>query len=194
MKTLIAAVVSGLVVGSAFGQADLVKQRAKAIAAQNNASQGVAPAAPGQPAGQPPAAPAAPMDPVLAATLQNISSLQNDVALLKSDPSRKAQLTDDLTNAAQGTKPLKSSVAKLADSLAAAVAGKSFSQIQQRKLAQDMHAVFNGAHLSQNRLQMVLDDVEKLLRSVETPPDEIANVTGAARLIGRRSTWLCHAA
>jgi hypothetical protein len=129
---IVLAVTFGLVGQTAFGQgaqADMIKRRAKGLAEQNNARQGVPP--PGQ-AGQP--APAAgnktptPATPATPATPQQIATGKIRTALaplLKTEtatPERKQALVKELLAAARGSeKPFGSTVTKLCDSLATAL-------------------------------------------------------------------------
>ena len=135
------------------------------------------PAAPNQP--QPP-----PADPVLQAALRNIASLRADIAALintageKPDPAIKPSLLNDLTAAAQGTKPPSASVQKLAGHLMTALIHKKIPAPQQLKLARSLHAACNGGHLSPAQQQTLLDDVNLILTDAGTlagDTDYVAN-------------------
>src|ERR1039458_2612082 len=69
----------------------IAKGQAKRDVNQSNAQQGIAPAQPNQPA--PPQA--APVDPVLAATLQNIAGLRADFAALNNATGAKAMVVEE---------------------------------------------------------------------------------------------------
>src|SRR6516165_7824177 len=133
-----------LVLAAAPAQADVYStalQKARNVADQNNARQGIT----GQPAPPPPAPTPAP-DPVLAATLQNITNLQADLAMLQTDPGRKQPLINDLNAAASGQRPSNESVSHVADDLAILLSGKTLPPDQLRKLAQALHAFCNSSH------------------------------------------------
>ncbi|MGD0615120.1 MAG: hypothetical protein ABSA69_06730 [Verrucomicrobiota bacterium] len=181
MKTLAAFLVVVFVTVISFGQAvDLqVLKRAEALRDQNNARQGLS--APGS-APRPSPAPAQP-DPVLAATLQNIASLQADLASLEIDPGRKQPSINDLAAAAQGAHASEKSVTLLAGDLAAALSGRHFSDDQLKKLAQCLHALFNSSHLSQTQQQTVLDAMRKTLQGGGVPPEDAATVVTDAKAV-----------
>ena len=127
------------------------------------------------------------------ATLQNISNLRVDFDALgrlsevKSDSPQKKSLLDDLTAAAQDTKPPTNSISELADSLAMAVAGKSAMKSGHQKLAQDVHAIFNSSHLSPEQQQMIFSDVQKILQSGGAAPDETTNVVTGIQTIASQT-------
>jgi hypothetical protein len=156
----------------------IAKGQAKRDVNQSNARQGIAPAQPNQPA--PP--PAAPIDPVLAATLQNIASLRADFAALnvatgaKVDATQKVSLLNNLSAAAQGSKPASASVQKLAGHLTTATLGRKTLPAQQAKLARDIHAIFNSSHLAAAQQQAVFDDVKKVLEGGGAATEDAANV------------------
>ena len=161
-------------------------QQARRDSAQNDAEQQrIANAAGGNQAGSAPApAPAtpAPVDPVLQATLKNVSGLQTDFAGIinaadKPDASVKTSLLNDLTQAAQGTKASSDTVKKLADHLSAALAGqKKLVAAQQTKLAREVHALFNGAHLNPTQQQALMTDMQKLLTDAGVSADAVVDV------------------
>jgi hypothetical protein len=165
----------------------IAKQQAKRDSAQNDAEQQRIQRAAGDPASAAAAsgtAPApAPVDPVLQATLNNVSGLQSDFAALKNstgdkpDPAQKISLLNNLSQAAQGAKPSSTSVKKLADDLASAVAGnKRLTPAQQTKLAREVHALFNSSHLSAAQQPMLFNDVQKTLTDGGVPLDAAVNV------------------
>ena len=67
---------------------------------------------------------------------------------LMSSQTNRQPMINDLTEAAQGTKPSPASVSTLADDLAPVVAGNKQLHAQHQKLAQNVHAIFNSSHLS----------------------------------------------
>ena len=129
------------------------------------------------------------VNPVLEATLQNISNLRVDfdalgnLPELKPDSLPKQSLLNDLTDAAQGAEPSPTSVTNLAENLATAVAGKKDMHPQHAKLAQDIHAIFNSSHLSPAQQEMIFNDVQEILQSNEIPSDEITNVVNGVKKI-----------
>jgi len=189
MKTLTAFLLIFLCAGAIH--ADIYSA---AIKQAHNVANGQPPQG-GPPAQQAP--PAAPpqnplpprVNPVLEATLQNISNLRVDfdalgkLPELKLDSLPKQSLLNDLTAAAQGAKPSPTSVTNLAESLATAVAGKEDMQPQHAKLAQDIHAIFNSSYLSAAQQEMIFNDVQNILQSNEIPSDEITNVVAGVKKI-----------
>jgi hypothetical protein len=137
----------------------------------------------------PPPASAAPMDPALAATLQNVADLRADVAAFNAatnaepDTVQKISLLNNLSAAAQGTKPASGLVKKLADDLIAAASGKKIPAAQQTKLARDVHALFNSSHLTSAQQQMLGDDAQKILTSAGASADDAASVVADLKAI-----------
>jgi hypothetical protein len=121
---------------------------------QNNISRGLTP-----PPGPPPPQP----NPVLEATLQNITNLEADLTRLQTDPLRKQPLVNDLNAAATGAHPANMTITKLADDLASALGGKSLTPDQLRKLAQGLHALFNSSHLAATQQHTLLESVRQTL-------------------------------
>ncbi|HEY3931964.1 MAG TPA: hypothetical protein VGM58_06290 [Verrucomicrobiae bacterium] len=150
-----------------------------AAASQGNAPHSTQPA--------PPAQNSPPMDPVLAATLQNIANLRSDFDGLKINVAPDRSFTNDLASAAKETKASTASVSKLADDLQAAIAGNDKLRPKHQKLAQDIHAIFNGAHLSSEQEQMVYDDVQKILQDGGTPDDVTANLLDDIKEIAKET-------
>jgi hypothetical protein len=143
-----------------------------------------------QPAAQPPQNnPNPPTDPVLQATLQNITNLRNDFSAIGNAASgssltvEKQTLTNDLAIAAQGVKPQLESISKLADDLATAIIGKEKLRAPQAKLAQFIHAIFNSAHLTPAQQQTFFTGVQKILTDGGASVDEAANVVNDLKTI-----------
>jgi hypothetical protein len=130
-----------------------------------------------------------PPNPVLEATLRNISNLRVDfdalgkLAELKSDSPQKKLLLNDLTIAPQGAKPSSASISMLADNLASAVVGKKSMQPQHAKLAQEIHAIFNSSHLSAAQQQVIFGDVQKILQDDGASADDTINVVSDIKTI-----------
>lgn len=172
----------------------LATQQAKRDSAQNDAEQQRIQRAAGDPASAAAASGAAaapaPVDPVLQATLNNVSGLQSDFATLKNstgdkpDPAQKISLLNNLSQAAQGTKASSTSVKKLADDLSTAVVGnKKLTPAQQTKLAREVHALFNSAHLSAAQQQALFNDVQKTLADSGTSLDDAVNVVADLKAV-----------
>ena len=140
-------------------------------------------AQPVQPAPPPP-------NPVLQATLQNITAIRADLVALggstdtNSTAVLKMSLLNDLAAAAQGSKPSQQSVTQLGEHLTAAIAGnKDKWRAPQQRLAQELHASFNGAHLTDAQQKMIFDDVPKILASTGTTADDATNIVNDLKAI-----------
>jgi hypothetical protein len=159
-------------------------QQAQRVSNQNTAEQqrlqnqegganSTQPAAPGQ------SSPKA--DPVLAATMQNISGLQADIAGLnavtdKPTTDQKISLLNDLSVASQTTKASSDSVKALTKDLMTALAGQKIAAVQQTKLAREIHAIFNSSHLTDTQQQTIFDDVQKTLTDAGVSLDAATDV------------------
>lgn len=137
----------------------------------------------------PQTSPNQPVNPVLQATLQNIESLRKDFATLanltNATPiaAEKKGLTNDLTTAAQGTKPPAQSISQLADDLTTIIAGNNKLRPQHPRLAQFVHASFNGSQLTPAQQQMIFTEVQKMLASGGAAPDDATNVLNDIKTI-----------
>ncbi len=168
MKTCVALFGVLLVAGSALADPYAIAiQQAKRASDQNNAEQQQIAGQTGANSSPQPGAPAAKADPVLAATLQNITNLQSDFASIIDATGDKAdqriELMNDFSKAAQGTQAFTESTKVLAKDLITALDGNKKLEPQQKKLAREIHAIFNSSHLTAERQQMVFDDVQKTL-------------------------------
>jgi hypothetical protein len=145
------------------------------------------------PSAQPSSRATSPTDPVLEATLRNISNLRVDfdafgkLTEIKPDSAQTKLLLNDLTAAAQSTKPPGNSVSKLAENLATAIAGKKSMEAQHQKLAQDVHAIFNSSHLSSQQQKMIFDDVRNILQDGGVSADETTNVVSEIQMIASQT-------
>ena len=188
MKTPVVIICALLAAGSASAQGvyNIAKQQARNVAA-GEPPQGAPPPAAAPPQNNNPPAP--PPNPALEATMKNISNLRVDfdalgkLSELKPDSPQKKLLLNDLTAAAQGTKPSDASISALAGNLASAVAGKDAMKPQHAKLAQDIHAVFNASHLSPEQQQKIFDDVQKILQDGGVAADDTINVISGIKTI-----------
>ena len=143
------------------------------------------------PDAQPPpsAAPAAPqpMNPVLAATLQNIASLRADLASLTTNGPVSSAFTNDLMAASTGTKGSPETITKLATDLQAALAGNQAFRSSFQKLAQFLHAVSNGSHLTPEQFQTVSDTVEQILTNGGAPYQATSDVLDDLKHLARET-------
>ncbi len=166
-----------LLAGPVFAQGvyNMAKQQARnAVASEEKNQQAIGSS--GQSSSAPPAQNNQQPDPVLQATLQNISNLRADFDDLGSGRTNTLPLQTDLTTAAQAAKPSLEVVTKLAEDLAAAVSGNKKLQAQQQKLAQFCHAIFNSSHLSAAQQQSVLDAVQKILSDGGVSDDDASKI------------------
>jgi hypothetical protein len=151
-------------------QGTMIKQKAKNIANQNNAQQGVPTAPPSspKPASSPSPAPPAPPPPQqLTPQQQAFVQLVKDLEAIKPESlaERKEQLAADLLAVAQGAnKPSWAALRKLAEDLATALAGKTIAPAQRSRLAQDLQAVLNGANYPPSQLDDIITDVPAILK------------------------------
>jgi hypothetical protein len=183
MRMSVAVLCVLLIAGTAMADPySIAIQQAKRTSDQNNAEQqrlanqegatGSAQAGSGQAM--------APANPVLAATLLNITNLQTDFSAVinstgeKSD--QKIALMNDFSAAAQGTKASGESVRELAKDLMTAMAGNKNLLPQQKQLAREIHAIFNSSHLTAMQQQIVLDAVQKTLTEAGVSMDATIDV------------------
>lgn len=152
---------------TAFAQSDLIiKQRAKNIAAANDAQQGVAP--PGAPAAPPPAAPAP--SPAEQEIKRNLDKLEADLTAIKSgvdvSTDQKQTLQNDLETLARGSvKPSSAALAKLTDDISAALSATNISVRERDQLAQAVNVVVNSSMTSPATAQSFVVVAETSLRS-----------------------------
>jgi hypothetical protein len=129
------------------------------------------------------------MDPALAATLQNIADLRGNLVILITSTNaeltapQKMSLLNNLSAAAQGTKPAAADVKKLAEHLITAATGKKIPAAAQTTLARNIHAIFNSSHLSATQQQMMFDSVQKILTDAGTSLDGALNVVADLKSI-----------
>lgn len=177
MKISVAFFCALFLAGSVFAQGvyNMAKQQARnAVASENRNQQAIDSS--GRSSTTPPPQNNQQPDPALQATLQNISNLRADFDDLGSGRTNTVALQNDLTTAAQGTKPSPAVITKLAEDLAAAVSGNKKLQAQQQKLAQFCHAIFNSSHLSAAQQQAILDAMQKILLDGGVSADDVTKV------------------
>ena len=187
MKTLLVALCSLVTVSVALADPYVIaKQRAKNTSAKNDQEQAEILR---QAQANPDAAHQTPTDPVLAATLKNVTDLQTDLASFnnctgeKPEATQKVSLLNHLSTAAQGKKASSASVQKLANHLITATLGKKKMTAMQTKLARDIHALFNGAHLNATQQQTLLDDVKKIHTQAGATAEDTAAVVDDLKAI-----------
>ena len=192
MKTSAALLCTLLLAAAASAQYYRAEQQARRDSALNNAEQQrIANAAgngsaPAPPASAAPSAP--PPDPLLQATLANISSLQADFAAFtaaaKPDGTQKVSLLNHLSQAAQSKKAGTDSAKQLATDLQAALAGKkNLTPAQSKQLAACVHAVFNGSHLADAQSEKIFTAAQKILTDAGVPADSVAGVVADLKKI-----------
>lgn len=154
----------------------IAKQEAKNVANGKTPSGGANPnyQTPPPATARPPANPAP--NPALEATLQNIAALRTDFANLDTNPTNTLALNNDLTAAAQTTKPPAAAVTKLTQDLAAVIAANKNLKTGYPQLAQFVHALFNSSHLSPAQQQAVCDRVQKILQGGGVPTEDVTRV------------------
>lgn len=179
MKTVavLSCIVLAAGIAGAQGNYNIIKRQARdAVGQTQSASQGQpTPARPPSSAPAPASPNPAPVDPVLAATLQNIADLRHDFDALSAGFGPKS-LTNDLATAATGTKASTESIAKLAGDLQSILSGNDKASAQHQKLAQSVHAAFNGAHLSSTQKQSIENDVQKIFQGAGVPAEKATAV------------------
>jgi hypothetical protein len=172
------------IAASASAQYNIAEQQARRASQQNDAEQQrIANAAGSGQAGQPsqsaPSAP--PADPMLQATMQNITSLQADLAAFvnadQPDPAQKNSLLNNMSQAAQGKKAASDSAKELAKDLQTALTGKkSLAAVQQKQLAAYIHAAFNGSHLTDAQSEKIFNAAQKVLTDAGVSSDDAINI------------------
>jgi hypothetical protein len=141
----------------AFSQGSdvMIRQRARDLANQNNARQGVAP--PAQPARPAPA-------PVPQGPPPSLPQLKVDLAAIKAGatvtPELTQKLATDIMNGAQSTKPSQAAANKLAEDLANAFSAKPLASAKLSSLVQQIDALLNPSKFPQARPQGIYDAVQ----------------------------------
>ena len=156
-----------MILGTFWAQADpavIIRERAKQLSNQNNASQGVtSPAQP--PPAQPAVAPAVQQGPTLSPSLLRFNTELTAIRVESpATADQKDKLTQDLLQAALGPKPSLASVAKLAADVAAAFADKPLPAASRTRFVRELDAVLNPAKYPQAKLDGILKDVQNLFQ------------------------------
>ncbi len=196
MKNLFLLAVTFALAGQALADVnyDLATKQARRAADQNNAEQNRIGREAGGGQQQSPKAPnvpaAPPMDPVLAATLQNIADLKTDLDALNqaadatAGAAQRVSLLNHLSSAAAtGKKATTASIKKLADQLIATVSGRKSLAAQNTKLARSLHALFNGAHLSATQQETLLAGVKKVLTEAGVPAEDASQLVAILKQV-----------
>jgi hypothetical protein len=169
---LISAVCALTALNSPAASEQIIKQRAKDLRDQNNANQGVTPAARNSASGQATPAPAA--VPVTKVTLtpqqQRMVRLHTSLLAIKpgSTPTsaQKEQLARDLMAAVSGAdKPSTKNVARLSDELCSVLSKKLLARPTQSRLLQNLNGVLNPGAPSAPQPQGAIADVQALFES-----------------------------
>ncbi len=174
--------------GLLAGPEHLIKQRAKDVRDQNNASQGVRPA---------PATPATGTTRPAGTTTYSamppqsaLNRLTTDLTNLKTNtPVSQAQVQSfarNLASAAQGArKPTAGTVTKLANDLLPALAANPLSANSRTRLLQNCMALVNGNGTTPAQLSDVILDLQGLLQTAGTPAPTAKLITEDARAVAR---------
>lgn len=189
MKALLfLSLATALTANAQVGAYNIAKDQARRASAANTAEQQRIDNASRDPAHPAPAAPSTPpADPVLGATMKNISDLQVDVTGLnrltsgEASAAQKAALLNDLNAASAGKKASAASVQKLSEHLIVAVSGKKNAAPQ--VLARNIHALFNGKHLTDVQVSTLTDAVKKNLQAAGASEAEAESVVQDLKLI-----------
>ncbi|TAL02908.1 MAG: hypothetical protein EPO07_06815 [Verrucomicrobia bacterium] len=189
----VACVATRLCSPTAFGQsaqADMIKRRAKGMAEQNNASQGVPPpakpAAPGAtPTKAPPAVAPTPATPQQAATAKIRAALAPLTKAESGTLEHRQALAKELLNAARGAdKPFAATVAKVADSLAAALPQASaLAANDQQRIAQNLEALVNCSTMPRKQADAAADDVMTVLQAAGASRSASVAVANSAKAV-----------
>lgn len=182
----------------ALAQAHIIKQRAKELNQQNNARQGITPAAPATPAKPNPAAPAtgtaATAQPV-AATPElmrriDASRLKTDLTSLNAGAVNAAALTEqlakDLLNSSRGSaKATSSQTSMLARHLNETLGKTKLSSSDQTQFIEDMLTLLNCGGQPDSRVQAALSGVQFSLQKNGADKKAASSVVDDLRSISR---------
>lgn len=179
----------------ALGQAQIIKQRAKELNQQNNARQGIAPAAPTTPARPNPTAPAAASAQPVTATPEmmrriDASRLKTDLSSLNASAVNAAALTDqlakDLLGASRGSaKATSSQTSMLARHLNETLGKTKLNGSDQTQFIEDVLTLLNCGGQSDSRIQAALSGVEFSLQRNGAEKKAISAVVDDLKSISR---------
>jgi hypothetical protein len=163
------------------GPETLVKEKAKNVRDQNNASQGVQPASPSTPPASPAVAkPSTPAKPTPVAKIKNdIAAWQREKAV---SAESKKTFNQDVLAAVRGSKsPTSSSLDQFTGKLTAAVAGKTIGATELSRLAQNINLAVNSASLPDDRTEELATQVQADLEKSGVPAADASNVANSLR-------------
>ena len=164
-----------LVTSVVYGQAHIVKQRARELSEQNNARQGITPNAPGGPARpaapvpQPPGPPQAMVASPEVLRQYDINTLKSDLAGLIPGTTLgeevTEQLTKNLTTAARGAaKPSAKMVGQLSRDLSAALVQARLTDANHVQMAEDLVNILNSGGIAASETQAKITSVQATLQ------------------------------
>jgi hypothetical protein len=180
-----------LITASALAQAELVKQRAEQIRANNNQQQGVvAPAAPtpAPPGAQPPTTMPSLTAGLTLAPQALVDHFVADASALKAGPAATAEqqlaLANDLNTLVRGgTKPAKATLSKLAGDISRALTEKTLASKDVALLARNLNILLNSAPLAAARLQPVISQTQTVLKTSGLNPATVDAVVGDLKAV-----------
>jgi len=180
-----ASLVAGLGQGA---QADQIKRRARNVADQNNARQGVPPPSQSPATSSPrPAAPTAAVTPVpLTPQQKSVASIRADLALLAATNSidNRRRFSKTLLTAARGTgKPTGAATDQLAEDIGAALASTKLAATHMDRLAQNLEGTLNSAAMAKTQAEAIADDVKSVLEKAGVNGQRAGLVAGDLKRI-----------
>jgi hypothetical protein len=183
MKTIFALAILTLCVAANLqaGPETLVKEKAKNVRDQNNASQGVQPASPSTPPASPAVAkPSTPAKPT------PVAKIKNDIAAWQREKTVSAEakktFNQDVLAAVRGSKsPTTSSVDQFTGKLTTAVAGKTIGATELSRLAQNINLAVNSASLPDDRTEEIATQVQADLEKSGVPAADASGVANSLR-------------
>jgi hypothetical protein len=176
MKTILLLLWLGLMTAPLYGQAHIVKQRARELSEQNNARQGITPPPPaGSPARPVPTAPpqSGPPQPMVASPevlrQYDLNTLKGDIAGIKPGATVGIEQTEklkrNLTTASRGvSKPSEKMLGQLSEQLGAALIQANLTAANHAQLAEDLIALLNCGGVPTAQAQANITSVQATLQ------------------------------
>lgn len=177
--------------GSALGQGAeyLIKKKAMDVRDNNNAAQGITPAAGAKPGA--PAAPAAPQG-ISPAQQLLLDKVQADLAAIKPggaiNAEQKQKLVADILNLSKGSiKASKTTVAKLVDDLSAALADKAVTAKDKdtAQLAKEINIVVNSGNMTATQTQTCVTETQTSLKGIGVSEPAQATLSADLKAINK---------
>jgi hypothetical protein len=182
---------AGTLAGMGQGaQADQIKRRARNLADENNARQGVTPRYP------PPPQSARPVPQPATALLQKpveltpaqrqLNSIRADLALLTSTntPELRKKFSGTLLASARGAgKPGASTVAQWVEDIAIALGSGKFTSAQLDRLAQNLDSALNSSAMGKTQTEAVAADVQSILQKAGANTQRASLVAGGVKKV-----------